>query len=265
MKTTIIVDADTIAVQIGAAVQVPIKWSDEVYSMFADGKEAWTQVEEYITELQLKVASLLGDPVDECPIVLAFSDPTRKYFRHDLLPTYKSNRQKRQGPMLVGFLKKKMAEKYTTYCVKNLEADDILGILATDEFLIPEDCVMVSVDKDLQTIPGKHYNPNKPDDGIQWISEDLSSVNHLRQTLIGDTSDGYSGCPGIGPVSAGKIKLHGEVAWCNVVAAYLKAGKTEEDAMIQARVARILRAENYSFQTKEITLWTPERPAHLRR
>jgi len=258
MKTTIIIDADTIAVQTGAAVQVAIKWSDEVYSMFADGKEAWTQVEDYILELQLKVSSLMGKTLDESPIVLAFSDPTRKYFRHNILPTYKSNRQKREGPMLVGFLKKKMAEKYTTYCIKNLEADDILGILATDEFLIPEDCVLVSIDKDLQTIPGKHYNPNKPDDGINWISEDLSNENHLRQTLVGDTSDGYGGCPGVGPVSAGKIKLHGDKAWSNVVTAYLKAGKTERDALIQSRLARILRTENYSFETKEITLWNPQ-------
>ncbi len=264
MKTAVIIDADTIAVQIGAAVQVPIKWDDEIYSLFADGKEAWVQVQEYISELQLKVSSLLGLTLDESPVVLAFSDPTRKYFRHEILPTYKSNRQKREGPMLVGFLKKKMSEKYTTYCIKNLEADDILGILATDEFLVSQDCVMVSVDKDLQTVPGKHYNPNKPESGIIFINEFLGNANHLRQTLVGDTSDGYGGCPGIGPVGASKIDLWGEAAWHNVVAAYIKAGKTEEDALTQARVARILRADNYSFETKELTLWKPERPApHL--
>ena len=265
MRTVIIIDADTIAVQAGAAVQVAIKWSDDVYSMYADGEEAWVQVQEYIEDLQLSIASLLGDPIDTTTIVLAFSDPKRKYFRHKILPTYKANRQKREGPMLVGYLKKKMAKKYKTYVIRNLEADDILGILATNKDLIPEDAIMVSVDKDLQTIPGKHYNPNHPDNGIIYIDPFMADRNHLRQTLIGDTTDGYKGCPGIGPVGAGKIKLHGEMAWCNVVAAYLKAGKTEEDALLQARVARILRAENYSFQTKEITLWTPERPAHLRR
>ena len=257
MKTTIIVDADTIAVQIGAAVQVAIKWSDEIYSMFADGKEAWVQVQEYLSDLQLKVASLLVVTLEDAPIVLAFSDPSRRYFRHNILPTYKSNRQKREGPMLVGFLKKKMSEKYITYCIKNLEADDILGILATDEFLIPEECVMVSVDKDLQTIPGKHYNPNQPDSGIIYIDPFMADRNHLRQTLVGDTADGYKGCPGIGPIGADKISLHGDRAWDNVLAAYRKAGKTAHDALVQARVARILRADNYSFKTKEITQWNP--------
>ena len=259
MKTVIIIDADTIAVQAGAAVQVAIKWSDDIYSMYADGNEAWVQVQEYIEDLQLSIASLLGDPIDTTTIVLAFSDPKRKYFRHKILPTYKANRQKREGPMLVGYLKKKMAEKYKTYVIKNLEADDILGILATNQDLIPEDSIMISVDKDLQTVPGKHYNPNQPDSGIIYINPFVADVNHLRQTLVGDTTDGYKGCPGIGPVGAEKIDIRGlpEKAWSNVVAAYKKAGLTEDDALIQARMARILRSENYSFRTKEITQWIP--------
>ena len=99
MKTTLIVDADTIAVQVGAAVQVAIKWNDDIFSMFADGKEAWEQVQENVNDLQEQVASLLGDPIEDTEIVLAFSDPTRKYFRHKLLPSYKSNRQKREGTL----------------------------------------------------------------------------------------------------------------------------------------------------------------------
>ena len=227
--------------------------------MFADGGEAWIQTQEYVENLQLQVASLLGSSLDETPIVLAFSDPSRKYFRHKLLPSYKAHRQKREGPMLVGYLKKKMAAKYTTYCIKDLEADDILGILATDEFLIKEDCVMVSVDKDLRTIPGRHYNPSKPDEGIVFVNDYLGDYNHLFQTLTGDSSDGYTGCPGVGPVRAAKMDLSGDpkAAWSSVVDAYIKGGKTEEDALIQARVSRILRAENYSFKTKEITLWNP--------
>ena len=258
MKTTIIVDSDTIAVQIGAAVQVPIKWSDGVYSMYADGNEAWEQVKNNISDLQASIASLLGEKVEDTGLILAFSDPRRLYFRHKILPTYKASRQKRDGPMLVAFLKKKMAEKYKTYCIKDLEADDILGILATDEYFIQNECVMVSVDKDLLTVPGRHYNPNKPEEGITYVNEVLASKNHLHQTLVGDTTDGYKGCPGVGPVSAKKIKLIGPDAWSNVVAAFKKAGQTEEEALIQARVAKILQADNYNFETKEITLWNPK-------
>ena len=93
--------------------------------------------------------------------------------------------------------------------------------------------------------------------GVFFIDEHMADEYHLRQTLIGDPADGYSGCPGVGPVSAGRLNLTGSTAWTFVVNAYHKAGKTERDALIQARVARILRSNNYSFSTKEITLWQP--------
>ena len=38
-----------------------------------------------------------------------------------------------------------------------------------------------------------------------------------------------------------------------------EAGLTEEDALVQARVARILRANEYDFGTGEVKLWEPSR------
>jgi DNA polymerase-1 len=62
----------------------------------------------------------------------------------------------------------------------------------------------------------------------------------MYQTLVGDTSDGYPGCPGIGPVKAEKV-LGMPPNWQDVVGAYRAAKLTEADALVQARVARILR------------------------
>jgi DNA polymerase-1 len=42
-----------------------------------------------------------------------------------------------------------------------------------------------------------------------------------------------------------------------VVAAYEKAGLTEEDAIVQARVARILRYEEFNQKKEEVLLWNP--------
>lgn len=36
-------------------------------------------------------------------------------------------------------------------------------------------------------------------------------------------------------------------------------GMTEEDLLVQARVARILRATDWNFEKEEPILWTPER------
>ena len=43
-----------------------------------------------------------------------------------------------------------------------------------------------------------------------------------------------------------------------MVAAYEKAGMTEEEALVQARVARILRNAEYTRKTGEVILWTPK-------
>jgi len=41
------------------------------------------------------------------------------------------------------------------------------------------------------------------------------------------------------------------------VAAFESRGLTEEDALIQARVARILRADDYDFKESQPILWSP--------
>jgi DNA polymerase-1 len=48
-----------------------------------------------------------------------------------------------------------------------------------------------------------------------------------------------------------------ESAWDKVVEAFEKQGKTEEEALVQARLARILRTENYNMRTKVIKNWKP--------
>ena len=76
------------------------------------------------------------------------------------------------------------------------------------------------------------------------------------QVLTGDSTDNYPGCPGIGPKKAADI-LNKELSWTSVVNAYLKAGLTEEDALLQARMARILQASDWNSKQQEPILWTP--------
>ena len=88
------------------------------------------------------------------------------------------------------------------------------------------------------------------------ITEKEADYWHFFQTLTGDTIDGYSGCPGIGAVNAKRI-LDEDPSWESVVKTFNKKGFTEEDALVQARCARILRASDYNFDTEEVILWTP--------
>jgi DNA polymerase-1 len=45
--------------------------------------------------------------------------------------------------------------------------------------------------------------------------------------------------------------------WEAIVEAYESKGFTEEDALVQARVARILRKDDWDFDNNCHKLWTP--------
>ena len=77
------------------------------------------------------------------------------------------------------------------------------------------------------------------------------------QTLAGDANDGYFGVTRVGLKTAEKILNKDGVEWQTVVNTYEKAGITEEDALLNARMAFILRDGYYNKETKEIKLWTP--------
>lgn len=97
------------------------------------------------------------------------------------------------------------------------EADDYLRIWALQAERANEPYVVISVDKDLDCIPGKHYN----------ITErrlyDVSKRDALRfsyqQLLSGDGVDNIPGVLGLGPIKSAKLmyNLHEEEEFQEVV------------------------------------------------
>ncbi len=118
--------------------------------------------------------------------------------------------------------------------------------------------VVASTDKDLKQIPGLHYNWKK-ERVAEAISAGLITGSSFRCSPV-DSTDGYAGgCPGIGECRARRVLEDAAPdMWARVVAAFeSRGGLTEEDALIQARVARILRAEDYDFEESQPILWSP--------
>ncbi len=182
-------------------------------------------------------------------------------FRQDrVYPAYKRNRKVRK-PLCYTELREFLKEYYTTQEMDSLEGDDVLGILSTRPVPIDEERIIVSVDKDFLTIPGRYYNFRRPKDGVQIVTEPEADYAHMVQTLTGDSCDGYPGCPGVGPKKAARILGSVDPSyiamWPVVIGAFGTAGLSKEEALPQARCARILRHGDYNTTTRTVNLWLP--------
>jgi DNA polymerase-1 len=248
---TLIVDADSIAFKAAAAVQKGIRWDDDVYTSHADFGEAKSAFIDQVERLRAAID-------DGADVVLAFSCLTRRYFRHDLLPTYKGNRGNTPSPLCYRDLREWAVEHgdgrlgYIAKVKPRLEADDVVGILATSKKLIEGEKIIISNDKDLVQVPGLHW---APEEGIYRVAPEAAERQLWMQVLTGDQVDNYTGIPGIGPAKARKILDTEEPYEDAVLKAYLKAGLTRDDMLIQLNVARILQAKDYDFRQKEPKLW----------
>ena len=100
---------------------------------------------------------------------------------------------------------------------------------------------------------------DKSDDEVTFkvveVDKEEADFNFLYQTLVGDSTDNYKGCPTVGAKKAEKLLLDKGATWNTVVDAYASQGLGEEVAIENARLARILRDGEYNFKTKEVTLW----------
>ena len=179
--------------------------------------------------------------------ILFFSDS--KNFRKKISPEYKGHRN-RKKPCGYKRVIRNLHLEFEVITMPELEADDAMGIYATK---FPGNTI-VSPDKDMRQIPGKLFNLEDtititPEEGARW---------HLIQTLAGDQTDGYSGVPGIGVKRAATLFDKEGYGWATVVKAFEDKGLTEDDALLNARLARILTDEDYDSRTKAPILWTPK-------
>lgn len=218
-------------------------------------------------------------------VVVCLSD--ERNWRYRVLPTYKHNRDGKERPELHAVIRAHLMDAYDYRIMPRLEGDDVMGILATDPARPLGTTIIVSIDKDMQTIPGLLFRPHKDTSKPIRMTPEAADRYHLFQTLIGDGTDGYSGCPGVGPTKAGELleapvetypeewvvsrgKNKGEVrtrwltrptddVWRCIVSHYEKAGLTEADALVQARVARICRHQDWDSARQKVLLWTPDK------
>ena len=237
----ILIDADFIVYKSCAAAETEIDWGDDVIlvtSRFSDAMKA--------TEREIrKIKNYFMWDIPE--VILFFSDSTN--FRKELLPEYKGHRNRKKP---CGYKRVINALKVThdVIIMPSLEADDAMGIYATKN----PGATICSPDKDMRQIPGNLYDMEnfstiEPDAGAKW---------HLTQSCSGDQTDGYAGCPGIGVKRATTLFENKGYSWKTVVDMYKEKDLTEEDALLNARLARILTVNDYAFTNKRPIPWPPK-------
>ena len=235
----LLIDCDFVVYKCCAAAEAEIDFGDDVIVVTSSFKEAYSCVKRELKRIENKFGSF-----DE--MILFFSDS--KNFRKDIQKSYKGHRN-RKKPCGYRRVINKLKDEYPVIKMAGLEADDSMGVYATKH----TGNIIVSPDKDMRQIPGMLWNFEEstliqPEEGAKW---------HLIQAMAGDNTDGYAGVPGIGVKRAVALFEEKGYSWKTVVEAFKEKGLSEDIALENARLARILTNEDYDDEKMEPILWSP--------
>jgi DNA polymerase-1 len=236
----LLIDADFTVYKCCAAAETEIDFGDDVIVVTSKFSEAYACVMREIKKIQRHFGSF-----DD--IILFFSSPDN--FRKKIQGDYKGHRN-RKKPCAYKRVINKLKTEFEVITMPTLEADDAMGIYATK---YPGN-IIVSPDKDMRQIPGMLYNFEEstlinPEEGAKW---------HLVQSAAGDNTDGYSGIPGIGIKRATQMFEEKGWSWKTLKEAFKEKGLSEDVALMNARLAKILTTDDYDHEKGEPVLWSPK-------
>ena len=283
--TTALYDGDIFCFQAATSAEYVAQWDAWFWTRHANLDEAVVQLDSMLNDIAAQI--------DADRIVIALSHEHN--FRKTVYPEYKFKRKATPKPVIYQALRDYLHETREVFERPGLEGDDVLGILLTHPKMIPGRKICVSLDKDMKTLPGLHLNDGQArkgmakdrtlmyEDFLTEVDEEAADRAHMIQTLAGDATDGYPGCPGVGELGAAKLLDAGKVLqpdeqtlqsgprkgtkeirweagpagtpWEIVLSVYRKAGLGAEIALTMARISRICRWQDYDFTKKEVKLW----------
>ena len=235
-----LVDADYVVYKSCAGAETEIDWGNDVILVTSKFSEAYANVKRDL----LKIINHFFWDVPE--LILFFSDSVN--FRKSIQPSYKGHRN-RKKPCGYKRVINQLKTEYKVVIMPTLEADDALGIYATQN---PGN-VICSPDKDMRQIPGKLFDMSE----LMNVEDAEGKRWHLVQTLAGDQTDGYSGVPGIGVKRAVTLFEDKGYSWKTVVQAFADKDLSEDVALENARLAKILTVDDYDFDNQQPILWSP--------
>lgn len=273
MGKKMLIDADVLVYQTAHSTSDKLDWGDGRWSYVGDTNAAVQKFFGFLREID--------ELYEDYETILCFSCDTKDGFRQNLVdPEYKIQREANAFAKPPHFyeIKNYMMSMQTEFHVEwrhNLEADDLLGLLAGN------DDIICTIDKDLKMVPCWHLNLRKFAESPWKQTIGGGYRFFILQALMGDGVDGIKGAKGFGLDTATKWLAKckpGDSLWERVIQGYEKSlgagpqkdkklsadeirdrrGVAESLALKNARLVYILHEEgDYDFDTEEVTLWSP--------
>lgn len=207
------------------------------------------------------------DPKEE--VLVYLSGPTN--FRNGVatIKPYKGNRDPAHKPVHAAEIKAMIRREYDTRTSEDEEADDQIAYEHYADWLRdPHSSVIATVDKDLDMIPGLHFNFRKKES--YYVTPEEGLWNFYKQCLTGDTTDNIPGIYGIGDVKAAKLlpdvgATEGDL-YRTVVQEYAKAfGDTAGERLLEVgRLLWIRREPGQWWNPPVLAVRAREGDVHLR-
>ncbi len=192
---------------------------------------------------------------DSAKLYLTGSGNYRDYMAS--IQQYKGNRDPSHKPKYYREIKQYLVEVWHAEVIHGREADDALGVAQYQAE--PDTTVIVTIDKDLDNIPGWHYNWRKKE--LYYIEPERADYLFWMQVLQGDKTDNIQGIPNIGPKKAEKILADTDMSWQSMAeaaqAAYEKAGLGWEHLYENATLLWIQRFDNINWDDTPIVSDNP--------
>lgn len=259
---TLLIDADSLAFRAGLASEIRIEHPESSWvSVGFDKDVLWSHWEAGVKDWVDGALKALGDlKTYKQELIFTASDN----FRNDFYPEYKKNRSMSNKPAGYYWIREKLRERGLEKVWPRLEADDVCGIMQTWHASQDQESCILSIDKDMRTIPGLLYNPDK--DELHRITKHGAEIHHMTQTVHGDTTDNFPGLPGYGEATLLKWLKKNEIPhmnwgaieklWTERTLKLQENGTTEiSDLLTQARCAKILTMDQWDFKNREVMLW----------